>query len=118
MVSRVYVSHVTEPSGSRYCLAMPRHRLPIALAVVIVVAAVASDAVAQSTRRFTGGPVTLADQGSFFIGGETKISEDATIPGAPPGQTPPPPTPQQITIGQMYSAVPDSRRRSRGRAGR
>ena len=53
-------------------------------------------------KRFTGGPVTLADQGSFFIGGVTKISEFASIPGGPPGQTPPPPTPQQITIGQMY----------------
>jgi hypothetical protein len=81
---------------------MPRHRLAIALAVVIGVAVAAPDAIAQSTRRFTGGPVTLADQGSFFIGGETKISEHATIPGAPPGQTPPPPTPQQVTIGQMY----------------
>ncbi len=80
---------------------MSRHRFPIALAVVIGVAA-ASNAIAQSTHRFTGGPVTLADQGSFFIGGETKLSEHATIPGAPPGQTPPPPTPQQVTIGQMY----------------
>jgi hypothetical protein len=53
-------------------------------------------------KPFTGGPVTIADQGSFFIGGVTKISEHASIPGAPPGQTPPAPTAQQITIGQMY----------------
>ncbi len=65
--------------------------------------AVIHDAAAQTPqKRFTGGPVTLADQGSFFIGGVTKISEFASIPGAPPGQTPPAPTPQQITIGQMY----------------
>ena len=49
-----------------------------------------------------GGPVTLEDQGSFFVGGVTKVSEYAAVPGAPPGQPPPPRTPQQITIGQMY----------------
>jgi hypothetical protein len=64
--------------------------------------ALAAHAAAQTPKRFTGGPVTIVDQGSFFIGGETKISEHASIPGAPPGQTPPAPTPQQITIGQMY----------------
>jgi hypothetical protein len=78
---------------------MPRHRLPL-LASILVLAV--SNAAAQSPRRFTGGPVTIADQGSFFIGGETKFSELASIPGAPPGQQPPAPTPQQITIGQMY----------------
>jgi hypothetical protein len=49
-----------------------------------------------------GGPVTLVDQGSFFIGGVTKVSEHAAVPGAPPGQPVPAQTPQQITIGQMY----------------
>jgi hypothetical protein len=49
-----------------------------------------------------GGSVTLVDQGSFFVGGITKVSEYAAVPGAPPGQPPPPRTPQQITIGQMY----------------
>ena len=53
-------------------------------------------------KRFMGGPVTLVDQGSFFVGGVTKISEYAAVPGAPPGQPTPPRTPQQITIGQMY----------------
>ena len=76
---------------------------PFVLALAAVaVAAVTRDVAAQSPKRFTGGPVTIADQGSFFIGGETKVSEHASIPGAPPGQTPPAPTPQQITIGQMY----------------
>jgi hypothetical protein len=56
----------------------------------------------QTHKRFTGGPVTLEDQGSFFIGGVTKISEYAAVPAAPPGQPVPPRTPQQITIGQMY----------------
>jgi hypothetical protein len=71
--------------------------------VAAAVLGCAATAIAQTPqKRFTGGPVTLADQGSFFIGGVTKISEFAAIPGGPPGQTPPAPTPQQITIGQMY----------------
>jgi hypothetical protein len=56
----------------------------------------------QAQKRFTGGPVTLEDQGSFFIGGVTKVSEHAAVPAAPPGQPVPARTPQQITIGQMY----------------
>ena len=67
------------------------------LAAVITVAAHG-----QPPKRFMGGPVTLVDQGSFFIGGVTKVSEYATVPGAPPGQPVPPRTPQQFTIGQMY----------------
>jgi hypothetical protein len=53
-------------------------------------------------KKFMAAPVTIEDQGSFFIGGITKVSEFATVPFAPPGQTPPAPVPQQITIGQMY----------------
>jgi hypothetical protein len=59
-------------------------------------------AVAQTPHRFMGGPVTIEDQGSFFVGGVTKVSEYASTPFAPPGQPPPRATPQQITIGQMY----------------
>ena len=85
-------------------LAMRTVPCSFALALAALAGAtVIHDAAAQAPqKRFTGGPVTLADQGSFFIGGVTKISEFASIPGAPPGQTPPAPTPQQITIGQMY----------------
>jgi hypothetical protein len=85
-------------------MAMPRLHRPLRSATLAAaVLACAATAAAQTPqKRFTGGPVTLADQGSFFIGGVTKISEFAAIPGAPPGQTPPAPTPQQITIGQMY----------------
>ena len=75
--------------------------LTLALAAIAAVA-VTHDAAAQAPKRFTGSPVTIVDQGSFFIGGQTKITEHASIPGAPPGQTPPAPTPQQITIGQVY----------------
>jgi hypothetical protein len=82
---------------------MPRLSSPIFTAFTAIVFAIAADAAAQTPqKRFTGGSVTIVDQGSFFIGGETKISEHASISGAPPGQTPPAPTPQQITIGQMY----------------
>ncbi len=63
-------------------------------------------------KKFMGGPVTLEDQGSFFIGGVQKISEHAAIPFAPPGQPAPAPTPQQITIGQMYVQFQIPARRS------
>jgi hypothetical protein len=72
------------------------------LATVAVAGCAAVAAAQTPQKRFTGGPVTLADQGSFFIGGETKVSEHAMIPFAPPNQPAPAPTPQQITIGQMY----------------
>jgi hypothetical protein len=70
-------------------------------AAIALAAAVPADAQTPQ-KHFTGGPVTIADQGSFFIGGETKVSEHAMIPFAPPGQPVPAATPQQITIGQMY----------------
>jgi hypothetical protein len=53
-------------------------------------------------KKFMAAPVTIEDQGSFFIGGMTKVTDYAAVPFAPPGQTPPAPVPQQITIGQMY----------------
>jgi hypothetical protein len=71
----------------------------IALLVVILVAGAAAQG---QPKRMMGGPVTLEDQGSFFVGGVAKITDYAAIPGAPPGQPTPAPTPQQITIGQMY----------------
>src|SRR5688572_22870023 len=86
-----------------YMWAMHSLHRPFTLALAAIAAvAVARDVAAQAPKRFTGGPVTIVDQGSFFIGGQTKITEHASIPGAPPGQTPPAPTPQQITIGQVY----------------
>jgi hypothetical protein len=53
-------------------------------------------------KKFMAAPITIEDQGSFFIGGMTKVTDYAAVPFAPPGQTPPAPVPQQITIGQMY----------------
>ncbi len=74
----------------------------IRFVMAALLAAAALPAYSQAPKRFMGGPVTLEDQGSFFVGGVTKISEYATVPGAPPGQPTPPRTLQQITIGQMY----------------
>jgi hypothetical protein len=75
-------------------------RLPFAAALLLVAATLPCHG--QAHKRFMGGPVTLEDQGSFFVGGVTKVSDYATVPFAPPGQPAPPRTPQQITIGQMY----------------
>jgi hypothetical protein len=75
------------------------------LAVVALIGCVGlSGAAGAQTpqKKFMGGPVTIEDQGSFFIGGVQKVSQHAAIPFAPPGQQAPAPTPQQITIGQMY----------------
>lgn len=78
-------------------------RIRFVAASLIFAVVFAFSATAQTPqKRFTGGPVTIEDQGSFFIGGVTKISEYASTPFAPPGQPPPRATPQQITIGQMY----------------
>ena len=80
---------------------MTRHRCSlIALLVVAVVAGAAAQS--QTPKRMMGGQLVLEDQGSFFVGGVAKITDYAAIPVAPPGQQAPPPTPQQITIGQMY----------------
>jgi hypothetical protein len=87
---------------------MPRKFL--ATAVLMAVATLPCHG--QAAKRFMGGPVTLEDQGSFFVGGVTKISEYAAVPGAPPGQPTPPRTPQQITIGQMYVQFQIPARRS------
>jgi hypothetical protein len=84
------------PTPERFDMRRPH----IALALLLATLTIAADA--QQPKRFMGGPVTLVDQGSFFIGGQPKVSEYATVPGAPPGQPAPPRTPQQITIGQMY----------------
>src|SRR6187551_219288 len=64
---------------------MQRHtRITLAVAGVLS----AGLAAAQPPKHFMGGPVTIEDQGSFFVGGVTKVSEYAAVPFAPPGQTP------------------------------
>ena len=80
---------------------MTRQRLSfVALLLVTLVAGLAAQS--QTPKRMMGGQLVLEDQGSFFVGGVPKITDYATVPVAPPGQQAPPPTPQQITIGQMY----------------
>ena len=76
--------------------------LMIAFVLLMLALDVAVVGQSQVQKKFMGGPVTIEDQGSFFIGGVTKVSEHAAVPFAPPGQPVPARTPQQITIGQMY----------------
>jgi hypothetical protein len=58
-------------------------------------------------RYLTGAPLTICDQGSFFVGGVPKITRYASSAAAREGGTP-----QQITIGQMYVQfqIPEQRR--------
>jgi hypothetical protein len=84
-------------------------RTSLSIATVVIAFGVSVTGQGQAQKKFTGGPVTLADQGSFFIGGTTKVT-DFNLPPGPPGGAPgtptptpaPPPAPQHITIGQMY----------------
>jgi len=77
---------------------MTRWMMAFSLGIALVTTASAQTA----QKKFMGGPVTIEDQGSFFVGGVTKVSDYAAVPFAPPGQPAGAPTPQQITIGQMY----------------
>lgn len=78
---------------------MRRHSM-LTLLTTLALAATVDGQTPQ--KKFMAAPVTIEDQGSFFIGGVTKVSPHAAIPFAPPGQPAPAPVPQQITIGQMY----------------
>jgi len=82
------------------------------LIAVLFVTLVAHATAQGQPKRMMGGQLVLEDQGSFFIGGVPKITEYAAIPVAPPGQQAPAPTPQQITIGQMYVQFQIPARRS------
>ena len=72
----------------------------------IVIGALAASVSAQKgqkSKKFLTGPMTIEDQGSFFIGGVPKVTDyagPAAAPGTPAANTPP--APHQITIGQMY----------------
>lgn len=50
-------------------------------------------------KKFLSKPLVIEDQGSFYVGGVSKVTNYAAAPAAAPGQTL---TPNQITIGQMY----------------
>ena len=72
----------------------------------------------QQQKRFLTAPLTIEDQGSFFIGGVPKITDYSTPPPVaspiPAGAPAPPagPVPHQITIGQMYVQFQIPARRS------
>src|SRR6202047_295332 len=51
----------------------------------------------QKMRRFLTTPLVIEKQGSFFVGGARKLTNYAIVPAA--NQQP---SPDQITIGQMY----------------
>ena len=51
-------------------------------------------------KKFLKKPLVIEDQGSFFIGGVPKVTNYATVPPANAPNAAP--TPNQITIGQMY----------------
>jgi hypothetical protein len=91
---------------------MTRRRLVTPVLVLALAGTVAAQGPAPQ-KRFMGGPVTIEDQGSFFLGGVTKVTEHAAVPFAPPGQPAPVRVPQQITIGQMYVQFQIPQRKSR-----
>jgi hypothetical protein len=77
------------------------------LVPAILVVAMATGVSAQggaTPKKFLGGPLTIEDQGSFFIGGVPKVTDHATVPppAGPGAAAPAAAAPQQITIGQMY----------------
>jgi len=79
-----------------------------AITLALVVAGLSGNVSGQAPRqkRFLTGPLTIEDQGSFFIGGVPKVTDHAVRQATGPGTTPPAqpilPSPEQITIGQMY----------------
>ena len=59
-------------------------------------------------RYLSGAPLSICDQGSFFVGGVPKVTRYASSAAVREGGPP-----QQITIGQMYVQfqIPEQRRR-------
>jgi hypothetical protein len=80
----------------------------VSLAMLLIAQSTGVAGQAQNPKKFLTGPLTIEDQGSFFIGGVPKVTTHASPPPPPaPGAAPPPPAavaaaPHQITIGQMY----------------
>ena len=72
-----------------------RHHVATTLLPLTI--AVTASAQESGPKRFLGDPLTIQDQGSFFIGGVQNATTFATGPAAGPGATAP--APQQITIG-------------------
>ena len=51
---------------------MNRRRMVTAAMLVALTGSVAAQ---NPQKKFMGGPVTIEDQGSFFIGGVTKVTD-------------------------------------------
>ena len=77
---------------------MKRDTLLSALLLVFMAVTLSGQA---KPKRFLTGPLTIEDQGSFFVGGVQKITDYAAPPPAP-GTAAPAVLTHQITIGQMY----------------
>ena len=79
---------------------MTRESAVSALMVVAMAATLSGQAPA---KRFLTAPLTIEDQGSFFIGGTQKITDYAGVPPVPAtGAVAAPVVPHHVTIGQMY----------------
>jgi hypothetical protein len=73
---------------------------PSTFLVLLLIMSATLGAQDKPAKKFLTKPLTIEDQGSFFIGGVPKITNYA---GLPPANNPNAPlTPSQITIGQMY----------------
>jgi hypothetical protein len=57
-------------------------------AILLVVTAVTLSAQAKP-KKFLTAPLTIEDQGSFFVGGVKKITDHASVPPLPAAPTPP-----------------------------
>jgi hypothetical protein len=66
---------------------------------------------APKVKKFLTKPLVIEDQGSFFIGGVPKVTTYASTP--PPNNPNQAPSPNQITIGQMYVQfeIPQTKKR-------
>jgi hypothetical protein len=87
---------------SFYCevILMKRETAVSALMVVAMAATLSAQAPA---KKFLTAPLTIEDQGSFFIGGIQKITDYAGVPPVPaPVAAAAPVMPHQVTIGKMY----------------
>ena len=72
-------------------------RFVLVFAACLLPLTAANNAAPEARKKFLTKPLVIEDQGSFFIGGVSKVTNYATVPG--PNQQP---QPAQITIGQMY----------------
>ena len=61
----------------------------IGAVMTIIALSTAVSGQAQKPKRFLTGPLTIEDQGSFFVGGVPKITDHAVRPATGPGTTPP-----------------------------